>query len=623
MKQKTKKFRWAVGMLLSCLAAGGLLVACNSHPVELIQASGEVSEHVDYSPGAAAEIDILWVIDNSGSMCEEQAALRDNFQSFIQDISKRNIDFHIGVTTTHSQSEGGGNFERVAREGELQSMPQPVVVADECYGENYSDIRSNIEVAVDTCSKTPSKWQHLKEVTDEEIECYLGIAGEECGENHEKYWKLFPTTDDGAQPNSTMSPEQSPYIDIPKVLKAEDYRGGEDNDGPLDVELLERHFSCMSFVGTTGNPFEKGIGAAIEVVSPEKTGGTEDNPTNPDAPNHGFLREDANTALIFVTDENDCTHDGTLPELTPCGGNVCAYATNPNLSDSPLLEPAVLADDFVSNVWQSKGGSAEDEEGMQAVRDTMVVASIHGRWQRYGEDYPDDSPPITLEACDDDYVPSEDEREKSSCSGEFGEAFSGDRYDRFLREFNDDSIFPSPDEGNPDDPLDWLICSDDPEEFERTMEALGEKVAGSATACFSDPPYECETSDDCFDHMFGEGTPECVQFAETSKKYCTSGLQVRMYPDPDIDSDSVKTVEDLEDNDYCLQESIDSVATPGGCVVKPEKYDMVTCSGKDDEMSLEWVEDTARRDLSGFNVELVYTIRSPEEEQANNANNAE
>lgn len=605
-------------MLLSCLAAGGLLVACNSHPVELVRASGEVSEHVDYSPGAAAKTDILWVIDNSGSMCEEQAALRENFQRFIEDISKRNIDFHIGVTTTHMDE---ASQETVARPGELQSMPQPVVTNPGCWGtedDGYAAIRDNIEVAVDRCSKTPSKWQHLKEVTDEEIECHLSQASSDCGDNFGDYWKLFPTADGGVRPNSSMSAEESPYREIPKVLRAKDYRSGENNDGPLNVAELERDFACMSFVGTTGYAVEKGLASAIEVVSPEKTGGTTDNPTNPDAPNHGFLREDSNTALIFVTDENDCTHDGTLPENTPCIGNICAFANNPNLSDTPLIEPAQLADDFVDNLWESKGHDPEDIEGKTALRDSMVVASIHGRWSRYGESYPDpeeDGQPYTIESCKDNQRPPDELEERESCfDPDLGGATSGDRYQRFLRAFPDDNIFPAPSDDDPSENLPGLICAGN---FAQTLQDLGEKVAGSATACFSDPPYECETADDCFGYMFGEGTPECVQFAETSRKYCTSGLQVRMYPDPDSD----KTFEDLDGNEYCIQESIDSVATPGGCVVKPEKYDMVSCSGKDDEMSLEWVEETARRDLNGFNVELIYTIRSPEEEEA--ANNAE
>lgn len=47
-----------------------------------------------------AKIDILWVIDTSGSMGEEQQALADNFEYFISDFLSKNYDFRIAVTTT-------------------------------------------------------------------------------------------------------------------------------------------------------------------------------------------------------------------------------------------------------------------------------------------------------------------------------------------------------------------------------------------------------------------------------------------------------------------------------------------------------------------------------------------
>ena len=44
--------------------------------------------------------DILWVIDNSGSMDQEQTSLRDNFASFSNNLVGSGMDFHIGVVTT-------------------------------------------------------------------------------------------------------------------------------------------------------------------------------------------------------------------------------------------------------------------------------------------------------------------------------------------------------------------------------------------------------------------------------------------------------------------------------------------------------------------------------------------
>jgi hypothetical protein len=46
------------------------------------------------------KIDVLWVIDNSGSMASSQAALTSNFQSFINKFQAQGYDFHMAVTTS-------------------------------------------------------------------------------------------------------------------------------------------------------------------------------------------------------------------------------------------------------------------------------------------------------------------------------------------------------------------------------------------------------------------------------------------------------------------------------------------------------------------------------------------
>ncbi|RLB59079.1 MAG: hypothetical protein DRI34_03050 [Deltaproteobacteria bacterium] len=45
-------------------------------------------------------VDVLWVVDNSASMAEEQQALADNFGAFFDYLQDAEADFHIGVTST-------------------------------------------------------------------------------------------------------------------------------------------------------------------------------------------------------------------------------------------------------------------------------------------------------------------------------------------------------------------------------------------------------------------------------------------------------------------------------------------------------------------------------------------
>jgi len=46
------------------------------------------------------KVDVLFVVDNSGSMAEEQQGLAQNFATFLAWAQARGIDYHIGVTTT-------------------------------------------------------------------------------------------------------------------------------------------------------------------------------------------------------------------------------------------------------------------------------------------------------------------------------------------------------------------------------------------------------------------------------------------------------------------------------------------------------------------------------------------
>jgi hypothetical protein len=60
-----------------------------------------------YAQQAASKIDVLWVIDNSGSMAPRQDNLARNFQAFINEFTKNAIDFRIAVTTTDIFKEAG------------------------------------------------------------------------------------------------------------------------------------------------------------------------------------------------------------------------------------------------------------------------------------------------------------------------------------------------------------------------------------------------------------------------------------------------------------------------------------------------------------------------------------
>lgn len=110
--------------ILSMLPVGLAALGCDDNPV--LQKLPEPEVQIDeLKQKPAALVDILWVVDNSGSMVEEQAALAANFKSFITGLTvcrggmgqadlcdfntKKCVmsgapcnppDYHIGVITT-------------------------------------------------------------------------------------------------------------------------------------------------------------------------------------------------------------------------------------------------------------------------------------------------------------------------------------------------------------------------------------------------------------------------------------------------------------------------------------------------------------------------------------------
>jgi hypothetical protein len=84
-----------------------------------------------------SKVDILWVIDNSGSMESSQQNVTNNLNAFIQDFSSKGLDFKMAVTSTdayRTQFTGNQNCSRF-RNGILNSSCNTIS------GRTYSSYR--------------------------------------------------------------------------------------------------------------------------------------------------------------------------------------------------------------------------------------------------------------------------------------------------------------------------------------------------------------------------------------------------------------------------------------------------------------------------------------------------
>src|SRR6056297_1738773 len=69
-------------------------------------------------------LDILWVVNNSGFLCRSAWDWREAQSDFVNILVDLEIDFHIALTTTHMEDDDP--LEPLARPGHFQSTPQPI-----------------------------------------------------------------------------------------------------------------------------------------------------------------------------------------------------------------------------------------------------------------------------------------------------------------------------------------------------------------------------------------------------------------------------------------------------------------------------------------------------------------
>ncbi len=293
----------AGGLSWSALVALIALGGCNQHPLEALEETVTAVNRQENRLPAKTKIDFLFVIDNSGSMCEEQENLTANFQAFsdfLFDELGDSADYRIAVTSTDMNPDNG---ER----GIFLADPALPVPSLNCTNEAGEPNIPN----TDDCQEL---------VDNGELEAIIksGVDG-----------------------------------NIGTNCNAQD----PDNQEACARADLERKFRCLATLGTQGDGFEKGLEALRvslscdgpngptytaegQLVDPGRFGTCcvpveergrrvlrynpaceiGENDVEPD-----FLRPDAVLVVIIVSDEDDCSDPDTNPAASRRA--ICKYAT--------------------------------------------------------------------------------------------------------------------------------------------------------------------------------------------------------------------------------------------------------------------------------------------------------
>jgi hypothetical protein len=86
------------------------------------------------------DANILFVVDNSGSMADEQANLAANFSNFIENFVNENIRFKMAVTTTDTSTD--------QKSGAMTTYGTPELLNSDKVAEDVELVKSNFEMAV-------------------------------------------------------------------------------------------------------------------------------------------------------------------------------------------------------------------------------------------------------------------------------------------------------------------------------------------------------------------------------------------------------------------------------------------------------------------------------------------
>ncbi len=253
------------------LAALVALAACNDHPLKEVELSRAAETVLEVNIAPLRNVDILFVIDNSGSMAAEQANLAANLAPMIERLEDEEVaaDYRIAVTTTDvadaactASGPEDGNF-----------------VSTSC--------RARLEDFV-----TPPNFVPAEDARDSAC---LSLCPESLAD-----LRTLPTSLEAGG-------ERSPRPWLENVLGAKNLPEGVST---------EQAFACMGPQGVNGCGFEGPLRAMQRALV--RTGASEEN-------EFGFLRDDANLLVVFVTDEADCSAQGPMPQEVREGGSASCW----------------------------------------------------------------------------------------------------------------------------------------------------------------------------------------------------------------------------------------------------------------------------------------------------------
>jgi hypothetical protein len=241
------------------------LLACADQPLEGVDLEHFAQGTFPLAFAPNRDIDILFVIDDSSSMVEEQATLAANFERFIAVLERPEVraNYRIGITTTDTGNPwcaGSGAEAGALRLTSCRSRPADFVLE----GDETTDVTQ--EACHERC---PAQWSDIE---------------------------ILPTLVD-------RQAEARPRPWLESIA-------GRTNlpEGLSTAQALQ----CLGPQGIGGCRFESPLESMWHALDRSQT---------PDDPAYGFIRDLAVLLIVHVTDEDDCSYNPAHASIFAPEGN--------------------------------------------------------------------------------------------------------------------------------------------------------------------------------------------------------------------------------------------------------------------------------------------------------------
>jgi hypothetical protein len=258
-----------------------LLAACPNQELAAIKPCTIAAASIDAAQNGVDKVDVLFVIDNSGSMSEEQLKLSKELPRLVRVLASGDLD---GVPNTNGQ-------------------PDFTPVSSLHLGVVSSDLGVNGQLGVNGCGTSSFK------ANDQNV----GSARSH-GENkpHGDEGRLLSSTAValagvsievmGAASQAIAARAECASTNVPRFLTFEPGKSG--------VEEVSQQFGCIAELGVNGCGYEQQLESMWRALAPSSdttfsTGSAGQG--GPSGLNNGFLREDGVLVVIVVSDEEDCS----------------------------------------------------------------------------------------------------------------------------------------------------------------------------------------------------------------------------------------------------------------------------------------------------------------------------